>query len=240
MILYNGSVLGAILIPPPLKDSDLVLCRGRAFNRIGAVTASYSPQELVVRARAVLEAPVPLKVSHGELNRFLDIADEDAFTDLLLVPLFRIFGFGAVSRKGHRDRTLEFGQDLRGMKYQLPTGHLIYFAAQVKVGTIGYSAERPQSIDKIAEQLRMALQTKMMDWQSRSWHRPDHVFLAASGSIVEGARGYLAARVCDDQMKILFWDRDLILEACSTRGLPEALQRDITRYLEKTEEGEGG
>ena len=62
---------------------------------------------------------------------FLDTASEDEFTQLLLVPLFQRLGFRRVSVTGHNEKLLEYGKDL-WMKYQLPTGHWIYFAVQIK------------------------------------------------------------------------------------------------------------
>lgn len=230
VVPYKQTQLGVIVVAP-VPDGP-ILYKGRAFRRLGTRIGDYSPKEFLASATLVQEPPVALRLSQGELDRFLKEADEDSLTDLLIVPLLRTFGFESISRKGHRDKSLEFGKDLRGIKYKLPTGHWLYFAAQVKVGNIGYSAGKTNSIGKIEEQLRAALRTKMMDWQARTEHRPDHVFLAASGSIAEGAQRYLAEQICDDQMRVLFWDRDLIVDACNARGLPEAIQRDINRYLE--------
>jgi hypothetical protein len=66
-----------------------------------------------------------------KLSEFLDSASEDEFTERLLVPFFQRLGFHRVSAAGHKEKTLEFGKDL-WMKYQLPTGHWIYFGAQIK------------------------------------------------------------------------------------------------------------
>jgi hypothetical protein len=38
-------------------------------------------------------------------------------------------------------------------------------------------------------------------------------------------------RICGDRMNILFWDRDLIVGLCTTRRLPDSIQRDIRRYI---------
>ena len=53
------------------------------------------------------------------------------FTEKLLVTFFQRLGFHRVSAAGHNEKMLEFGKDL-WMKYQLPTGHWIYFYAQIK------------------------------------------------------------------------------------------------------------
>ena len=74
-----------------------------------------------------------------ELSAFLDSASEDEFTERVLVPFFQRLGFHRVSAAGHREKTLEFGKDL-WMRYQLPTGHWIYFCAQIKREKIDSSA----------------------------------------------------------------------------------------------------
>lgn len=232
IVSHPDGLLGAVLIWP--ADRQPLSVDGKFYARRGDRTVQYPGSEHIRHLSMLPEAevtPVPLRLSTAEIDEFLSEASEDIFSDLLVVPLMREQGF-TLSRKGHRDKSLEFGQDLRAMKYQLPTGHWIYFAAQVKTGTIGYSPQYPASIDKILEQLRMAFNTKMTFWDTRSEHRPDHVYLIASGYIVEGARVYLRDAICDDRMKVLFWDKEQIVELCTTKGLPEGIQKDIKRYLE--------
>jgi len=52
--------------------------------------------------------------------------------------LNRHLGFKTAEAKGHRDKTLEFGQDIQKTTIQIPTGHWLYFSAQVKKGDIKY------------------------------------------------------------------------------------------------------
>jgi hypothetical protein len=61
----------------------------------------------------------------------LDAASEDEITATILVPFFQRLGFYRVNAAGHQEKILEFGSDL-WMKYQLPTGHWLYFCAQIK------------------------------------------------------------------------------------------------------------
>ncbi len=75
-----------------------------------------------------------------KLATFLDAASEDEFTERLLVPFFQRLGFHRVTAAGHREKILEFGKDL-WMKYQLPTGHWLYFCAQVKRTKIDASSD---------------------------------------------------------------------------------------------------
>lgn len=231
IVRYRERDLGVIVVEVPDLSPPLYRTRGSGdvWIRLGARTAPAAPGEM--RPRPPPTGSVKLNISAGQLDRFFKEADEDAFTDLLVVPLLRTLGFHGVQRKGHSDKSLEFGQDLRGIKYRMPTGHTIYLAAQIKAGAIGYSPAHAQSIDRILEQLRMAMNKKMMDWQLRTEHRPDHVILAASGVITEGARIYLTEQICDDQMKIWFWDKDAIAEACQVQGLPNEIQNDILNYL---------
>ena len=79
-------------------------------------------------------------LKRNEIEFFLDTANEDEFTNIFLVPLFREMGFKKVFPKGHEDKTNEFGQDIKLMKLELPTENILYFVLQVKTGTIGASS----------------------------------------------------------------------------------------------------
>jgi len=231
IVFLDDHSLGAIFLRPDSRKPIYV--EHQIFSRLGNRVVLYADEISWETSRnAIDHEPVQLTLSQSTLDKFLQQASEDVFTRLLLLPIFRSLGFDSISQKGHWDKTLEFGQDLRSFKFCLPTGHYIYFAAQVKVGNIGYSPDRTDSIEKIAEQIRMSFNTRMTDWQTRSKHRPDHVFLISTGLIVEGARKYLEEQICENEMKILFWDRDLIVETCERKGLPDPIQRDIMKYLE--------
>ena len=86
-----------------------------------------------------------------KLAAYLDTASEDEFTERLLVPLFQRLGFHRVSPAGHKEKVLEFGKDL-WMKYQLPTGHWIYFSAQVKRNKIDSSSGTKGNVATVLSQ----------------------------------------------------------------------------------------
>jgi hypothetical protein len=99
---------------------------GRCYLRstgTGMTSASFSQA-----ARPLSQEEI---VQRQKLAEFLDSASEDEFTERVLVPLFQRLGFHRVSPSGHKEKTLEYGKDL-WMKFHLPTGHWIYFCAQVK------------------------------------------------------------------------------------------------------------
>jgi len=65
----------------------------------------------------------------------------------------------------------------------------------------------------------------------RKWVR-EHYTPESQNKYETLARKYLEEQICDNEMKILFWDRDLIIETCERKGLPDPIQRDIEKYLE--------
>src|ERR1700722_8153144 len=67
------------------------------------------------------------------------------------------------SAAGHKEKTLEFGKDL-WMKYQLPTGHWIYFCAQIKKDKLdSNNASGQKNISNVLTQARMALTYPLFD-----------------------------------------------------------------------------
>lgn len=231
----DGKPIGCILIWP--EHGLPVSVDGKYFRRVGSTAVAYDQTEIrqVIEEREKLAG---LFISPVEIRRFLDVASEDTLIEVLLVPIMRKLGFKCVTPKGHTDRSLEYGQDIRGFKLRLPTGHWLYFAAQVKTGPISYSSREPsKNIEEILTQVRMAFGKRMFDFETNSSHLPDHVFLIASGRIVEGARAYLCEQLSDARwQRILFWDSNLIIERCEERGLPRGVQLEIRRYLNTTDE----
>ena len=62
--------------------------------------------------KEIINKHQPPILSKPQIEDFLDVADEYHFTETLLVPLFRKMGFEKVLTKGHKEKILEFGQDL--------------------------------------------------------------------------------------------------------------------------------
>lgn len=198
--------------------------------------------DLVTRAidaqwSRLLSEHKPLFIAPDDVRAFLALADEDLLTKTLLVPLLRHLGFEAAQAKGHRDRSLEFGQDIRNLKYHLPTGHWLYFAAQVKTGPLKYGVQKPsQSIEKALIQLGMASDKEMFDSETNLWVKPDHVLLIASGRINEGARIYLYEHLAQEKRRrILFLDSEDIVRICEKEGLPPEVQKRIQQEVRDRE-----
>lgn len=233
IVYLENKPLGCILVWP---QKGLPISVDKEFyRRVGARTIQFDSTEIekVINDREEL---AELFISSSELQSFITSASEDQFIEILLVPIMRKMGFGGVSAKGHSDKSLEFGQDIRCFKYQLPTGHWLYFAAQVKAGKISYSPTKSEkNIEQILTQVKMAQNKKMYDFETNSYHNPDHVLLIASGQIVEGARSYLCEQLSKTQdSRILFWDCNLVQERAEKTGLPNGVQLEIRNFIKKT------
>ncbi len=236
IVSLNKKPIGCILIWP---QHGLPVSVGQQYYRkVGHRTLVLDKNEIkqIIEDR---EEPRSLFLSSFDIQKFLEFADEDTLIDILLVPIMRKLGFSCVAAKGHKDRSLEYGQDLRGFKFQLPTGHWLYFAAQVKTGNITYSAKSSsENIEEILTQVRMAQGKRIFDFETNSYHLPDHVFLIASGNIVEGARSYLCEKLSETKAnRILFWDSNLIIETSERIGLPKGIQMEISNYLKEKNQG---
>jgi hypothetical protein len=168
-------------------------------------TASPTPQ-----------APRPLTAAELEQRQkvaaFLDSASEDEFTEKLLVPLFQRLGFHRVTPTGHKEKTLEFGKDL-WMKYQLPTGHWLYFCAQVKRDKIDAGGTSASNAANVLTQVRMAIDHPIFDPDANRKVLLDHVFVIAAGEITRAARTWIGERLDTEQRRhIIFMDRDELLD----------------------------
>lgn len=143
---------------------------------------------------------------------FLDSASEDEFTEKLLVPLFRRLGFARVSATGHKEKVLEFGKDL-WMKYQLPTGHWLYFCAQVKREKIDASgAGGAKNVANVLTQAKMAFDNPIFDPDTNRKVLLDHMFIISGGQITKTGKDWLAAHLDTGQRRqIIFMDREEFL-----------------------------
>jgi hypothetical protein len=147
-----------------------------------------------------------------KVSAFLESATEDEFTKQLLVPLFQRLGFHRVSAAGHKEKTLEFGKDL-WMKFQLPTGHWLYFCAQVKRGKIDAGGTSSNNVATVLTQVRMAIDHQIFDPDANRKVLLDHVFVIAAGEITRAARAWIAEHLDAGQRRhIIFMDRDEFLD----------------------------
>jgi hypothetical protein len=156
----------------------------------------------------------PAKIEQRKkLSAFLDTASEDEFTEKVLVPLFQRLGFHRVSVAGHKEKTLEFGKDL-WMKYQLPTGHWLYFCAQIKKEKIDSSGVGGKNnVANVLTQAKMAIDHPIFDPDANRKVLLDHVFIISAGEITRAARTWLIEQL-DAGMRrhIIFMDRDEFLD----------------------------
>ena len=178
------------------------------------------------------------RLQKEEIFSFFEIASEDDFTQLFFAPLARAMGFENVKIKGHRIKTLEFGQDVKLMRFRLPTGHFLIFVAQVKKGDIKSSSKEPsKEIERILTEIRPAFKKKVFDEEISKHLKPNHVFLVASGIINEYAKEYLYEQLEDEYKgQLLLLERDKLYDLYNVYGLsnPEqAALTDFTKELKK-------
>lgn len=203
---------------PALEELNKLLTRqgltayfdasGRCYlrNNGTGVSSSMLPQQ-------------PRPLSHEEIKQrkklilFLDSASEDEFTERLLVPFFQRLGFHRVSASGHKEKSLEFGKDL-WMRYQLPTGHWLYFCAQIKRDKIDASgAGGGNNVSTLLNQARMAIDHPIFDPDANRKVLLDHIFLVSAGEITRAARTWLIEQLDSGQRRhIIFMDRDEFLD----------------------------
>jgi hypothetical protein len=157
----------------------------------------WTPEEIRRRAR---------------LAQALDSMSEDEVIEDLLQPLFAQLGFARLSLAGHKDKSLEYGNDL-WMKYQLPTTHYLYFAAQVKKDKLDSTARSSNSnIAVVLNQINMVLKHPIWDPETNKRVLVDHVFIISAGEITKQAKAWLGQHLdLDSRRQVIFMDRDDIL-----------------------------
>lgn len=204
-------------IEPALADLNKLFARpgltayldptGRCYvrNNGTGVTSSLSRQPRPLSQEEIAQ--------RQRLSIFLDSASEDEFTERLLVPFFQRLGFHRVSAVGHREKALEFGKDL-WMKYQIPTGHWLYFCAQIKKGKIDSSGTGGgNNVATVLNQSRMAIEHPIFDPDANRKVLLDHIFIISAGEITRAARTWLVEQLDSGQRRhIIFMDRDEFLD----------------------------
>jgi hypothetical protein len=188
---------------------------GDDLNRITFDWQIAPPPEL---ADFGVRHPDPSPLTEGELAQrariavFLRSASEDEFTARLVVPLFQRLGFERVTATGHAEKTLEYGKDL-WMRYQLPTGHWVYFAAQVKRGKIDAGRDGGSgNVGEVLSQAKMAIEHPIFDPDTGRNVLLDHMYIIASGDITRSAQNWLIGHLDSSQRRhIIFMDRNEFL-----------------------------
>ncbi len=210
-----------------LKSRDEALAAiNKLFEREGLVAYFDNRGRCFVRntgsgsSSAILRETRPLSreelAARTKVAAFLDNASEDEFTERLLVPLFQRLGFHRVSAAGHKEKTLEFGKDL-WMKYQLPTGHWLYFCAQVKRDKIDAGGTGGgNNVANVLTQVKMAIDHPIFDPDANRKVLLDHMFVIAGGEITRAARTWLVEQLDAGQRRhIIFMDREEFLDQSS-------------------------
>lgn len=167
--------------------------------------------------------PAELK-RRAELSERLDQASEDDFIESVLVPIFSQLGFIRISVAGHKDKALEYGKDL-WMKFQIPTGHYIYFGVQAKRGKLDAAGKsKGENIAEVLTQIRMMLAHPVWDPETNKKNLLDHVFIASAGEITKQAIAWLGEHLDQESRRhVMFMDRELILDLAAGINMPTPL-----------------
>jgi hypothetical protein len=179
---------------------------GRCFLRTtgsGISSASFSQQTRPQSKEEIVQRQM--------LSKYLDEASEDDVIEKVLVPLFQRLGFRRVSATGHKDKLLEFGKDL-WMKFQIPTGHWLYFCAQVKKDKVDSNNASKNNVSNVLNQARMAIDHPIFDPEVNRKVLLDHIFIISAKEITKPAKEWLVGQLDASQRRhIIFMDREELL-----------------------------
>lgn len=100
------------------------------------------------------------------------------------------------------------------MKYQLPTGHWLYFCAQVKKDKIdSNNASGSRNVSAVLAQARMAIDHPIHDPEVNRKVLLDNLFLISAGEITKAARAWLVEQLDAGQRRhIIFMDCEEFLD----------------------------
>lgn len=165
---------------------------------------------------------------YKSLEKFLNSASEDEFTEKILLPLFQSLRFRRISVAGHTDKSMEYGKDI-WMKYELPTGHWLYFGVQVKRGKIDAAASsKNHNVAEIHRQITMMLGHEIFDPDINKKRLIDHAIIVASGEITKQAENWLGQRLdASQRSQILFMDRPEILHLFVIHNVPMPVEKKL-------------
>jgi len=146
------------------------------------------------------------------LGEKIDEMSEDQLIEDFLRPIFTQLGFTRLSVSGHKDKSMEYGNDL-WMKYQLPTTHFLYFAAQVKKGKLdSMGRTKNTNITEVLNQINMTLKHPIWDPETNKRVLVDHVFIISAGEITKQAKALLGEHLdIESRRQVIFMDRDDLL-----------------------------
>lgn len=200
-----------------LKDLNKVLGRDSLVAYFDAAGRTHIRNDGTGASSSLMpNQPRPLSKDELEqrakLAAYLDSASEDEFIESILVPLFQRLGFHRVTAPGHKEKALEFGKDLY-MKFQLPTGHWLYFCAQVKRDKLdARGVTGGINVAEVLNQAKMAIDNPIFDNDTNRKVLLDHLFIISSADITRAARAWIVEKLDKDQRRhIIFMDRDEFL-----------------------------
>lgn len=154
---------------------------------------------------------------------YLDRCSEDELISDVLLPLLRQLGFHRITSAGHKDKALEYGNDI-WMRYVLPTQHILYFGIQAKKGKLDASGNSRGSNSNIAEihnQVSMMLGHEIFDPETSKKVLVDHAFIVAGGEITKQARNWLGGKLdASRRSQVMFMDREDILNLYVVSNVP--------------------
>ncbi len=197
-------------------------------NRKLTKSAFYYNDSNIIKAADIFSE----RMQKEDIFHFFDIASEDDFTQLFFAPLVKSMGYENVKVKGHKTKTLEYGQDIKLMRLRLPTGHFLYFVAQIKRGDIKSSSQEPdKEIEKILTEIRPAFNKRIFDDEIGKQVKPHHVYLVTSGYINEYARAYLEEQLEDEYKgQLLLLDRDKLFDLYIEYGVSTPEQSALENF----------
>jgi hypothetical protein len=213
----------------------------KAIGRHGLIGSLDAQQRFYLRhdgsgasSTILPHRPRPLspeeQTQRKKLAAYLDAASEDEFTEKVLVPFFQRMGFYRVTAGGHREKLLEFGKDL-WMKFQLPTGHWLYFCAQVKRVKIDAKGVSGGNVPEVLNQAKMAIGHAIFDPESNRTVLLDHLFIISASDITRQARQWLIEKLDHEQRRhIIFMDRDEFLNHAARIVADLALEDKTSEY----------
>lgn len=177
------------------------------------------------------------KEQREKLAKFLDRVSEDEFIEEVLVPLFQRLTFRRVSPTGHKDKSLEFGKDL-WMKFQIPTGHWLYFCAQVKKDKIDSSnASGERNVASVLNQARMAFTHPIFDPEANCKVLLDHLFIISASEITKQAKEWLGQQLDDSQRRqIIFMDRGELLNHAARILIDLKVEEPVAEKVELSDD----
>lgn len=112
-----------------------------------------------------------------------------------------------VNTLGHKEKVMEFGKDL-WMKFMLPTGHWIYFCAQIKRVKIDAKGTSGGNVTEVLNQARMALDHPILDPDVNRNVLLDHIYIISAAEITRAAQHWMAQHLDKERRRhLIFMDR---------------------------------